>query len=193
MGNIEMKKMNSGWIAFLVSGLVALGYGVAAIMLTEDLKPTFLTIMRILGICIAVVGVLFLVAAIVRINKKLPWGLTLLEAIALITIGVLSSVYNQETLKLLSVIIGVWSAIVGAFMLLVLFHTKGLYNKGFFIGSATMSIAFGLLLILLPFGTKQWFMDLSGIIAVVFGVIMMMFAYTMRSIDKEAAAVQVVE
>ena len=193
MGNIEMKKMNSGWIAFLVSGLVALGYGVAAIMLTEDLKPTFLTIMRILGICIAVVGVLFLVAAIVRINKKLPWGLTLLEAIALITIGVLSSVYNQETLKLLSVIIGVWSAIVGAFMLLVLFHTKGLYNKGFFIGSATMSIAFGLLLILLPFGTKQWFMDLSGIIAVVFGVIMMMFAYTMRSFDKEAAAVQVVE
>lgn len=193
MGNIEMKKMNSGWIAFLVSGLVALGYGVAAIMLTEDLKPTFLTIMRILGICIAVVGVLFLVAAIVGINKKLPWGLTLLEAIALITIGVLSSVYNQETLKLLSVIIGVWSAIVGAFMLLVLFHTKGLYNKGFFIGSATMSIAFGLLLILLPFGTKQWFMDLSGIIAVVFGVIMMMFAYTMRSIDKEAAAVQVVE
>ena len=190
---MEIKKLNSGWLAFFVSGLVALGYGVAAIMLTEDLKPTFLTIMRILGICIAVVGVLFLVAAIVRINKKLPWGLTLLEAIALITIGVLSSVYNQETLKLLSVIIGVWSAIVGAFMLLVLFHTKGLYNKGFFIGSAAMSIAFGLLLILLPFGTKQWFIDLSGIIAVAFGIIMMMFAYTIRSIDKEAAAVEVVE
>lgn len=190
---MEIKKLNSGWLAFFVSGLVALGYGVAAIMLTEDLKPTFLTIMRILGICIAVAGVLFLVAAIVRINKKLPWGLTLLEAIALITVGVLSSVYNQETLKLLSVIIGVWSAMVGAFMLLVLFHTKGLYNKGFFIGSAIMSISFGLLLILLPFGTKQWFIDLSGIIAVSFGIIMMMFAYTMRSIDKEAASVQVVE
>ena len=187
---METKKSNSGWLVFLVSGIVAIGYGVLAIMLTQEFVSILETVMRVSGICIAVTGGVFLAAAIVRMTKKMPWGLVLLEAVGLIVTGVLSSIYATQALKLLVILIGMWSAIIGAFMLYVMVRTKNLWNKGFYIVSAVLSIAFGVLLIAVPM-TRQideihWFIDLSGIIALVFGIIMMMFAFAVHRADKEA-------
>lgn len=189
---MEIKKSNSGWLAFFVSGIVAIGYGVLAIMLTEKFIDILEIVMRVSGICIAATGVVFLIAAIMRMTKKLPWGLILLEAIALITVGVLSSIYSTKALALLVIIIGIWSAIIGAFMLYVMVRAKNLYNRGFYIVCAVMSMAFGFLLIAHPFGVVQWFINLSGIIALVFGVIMMMFSFAVRRVDKDIK-VEVVE
>ena len=189
---MEVKKANSGWLAFLVSGIVAIGYGVLAIMLTEKFVDILEIVMRVSGICIAATGAIFLIAAIVRMTKKLPWGLILLEAIALITVGVLSSIYATKALALLVILIGIWSAIIGAFMLLVMARTKNLWNKGFYIVSAILSIVFGVLLIAHPFGFVKWFIIMSGIIALAFGLIMMMFAFAIHRAEKEVK-VEVVE
>lgn len=187
---MENKKANSGWIAFLVSGIVAIGYGVLAIMLSDKFVDILQTVMRISGICIASTGGIFLIAAIVRMTKKMPWGLVLLEAVALIAVGVLSAIYSAQALKLLVILIGMWSAIIGAFMLLVLSRTKNLWNKGFYIVSAVLSILFGVLLIAVPMAyqieTISWFIVLSGVIALVFGLVMMMFAFAVHRAEKEA-------
>ena len=127
-----------------------------------------------------------------RIRKKLSWGLILLEAVALITVGVISAFNPTEALKLLVILIGMWAAIIGAFMLLVMSRTKNLWNKGFYVVSAILSITFGVLLIAHPFGFVKWFIILSGIIALVFGLIMMMFGFAIRRADKEVK-VEVVE
>ena len=188
---MEVKKANSGWLAFLVSGIVAIGYGVLAILLTEKFVDILEIVMRVSGICIAATGAIFLIAAIVRMTKKLPWGLILLEAIALITVGVLSSIYATKALALLVILIGIWSAIIGAFMLLVMARTKNLWNKGFYIVSAILSIVFGVLLIAHPFGFVKWFIIMSGIIALAFGLIMMMFAFAIHRAEKEVKVVVV--
>ena len=182
---MENKKANSGWLAFLVSGIVAIGYGVLAIVLTEKFIDILEMVMRISGICIAATGAIFLIAAIVRMTKKLPWALILLEAIALITVGVLSSIYSAKALALLVILIGIWSAMIGAFMLLVMARVKNLWNKGFYIVSAILSIVFGVLLRAHPFGFVKWFIIMSGVIALVFGLIMMMFAFAIHRADKE--------
>lgn len=186
---MEEKKTNSGWVAFLVSGIVAIGYGILAIMLTDQFVDILKMIMRISGICIAVTGGVFLVAAIMRMRKKLPWGLILLEAVALMVVGVLSSIYADQALALLVILIGIWSAMIGAFMLLVMARTKNLWNKGFYIVCAILSILFGVLLIAHPFGFVKWFIILSGVIALVFGVIMLMFGFAIRRAEKELAKV----
>lgn len=184
---MEEKKTNSGWVAFLVSGIVAIGYGILAIMLTDQFVDILKMIMRISGICIAVTGGVFLVAAILRMRKKLPWGLILLEAVALIVVGVLSSIYADKALALLVILIGIWSAMIGAFMLLVMARTKNLWNKGFYIVCAILSILFGVLLIAHPFGFVKWFIILSGVIALVFGLIMLMFGFAIHRAEKELA------
>ncbi len=186
---MEEKKTNSGGVAFLVSGIVAIGYGILAIMLTDQFVDILKMIMRISGICIAVTGGVFLVAAILRMRKKLPWGLILLEAVALIVVGVLSSIYANQALALLVILIGIWSAMIGAFMLLVMARTKNLWNKGFYIVCAILSILFGVLLIAHPFGFVKWFIILSGVIALVFGLIMLMFGFAIHRAEKELAKV----
>ena len=190
---MEVKKANSGWLAFLVSGIVAIGYGVLAIMFSDTFVEILQKIMRISGICIAATGGVFLVAAIMRMSKKLPWGLLLLEAVALIVVGVLSAIYSNQALALLVILIGIWSAMIGAFMLLIMARTKNLWNKGFYIVSAILSIIFGVLTIAHPFGFVKWFIILSGIIALVFGLIMMMFAFAVHRADKEAEKEKVEE
>ena len=184
---MEEKKTNSGWIAFLVSGIVAIGYGILAIMFSETFIEILQMIMRISGICIYATGGVFLVAAIVRMSKKLLWGLILLEAVALVVIGVLSAIYSDKALALLVILIGIWSAMIGAFMLLVMARTKNLWNKGFYIVSSILSILFGVLLIAHPFGFVKWFFILSGVIALVCGLIMMMLGFDIHRAEKEIA------
>ena len=184
---MEEKKTNSGWIAFLVSGIVAIGYGILAIMLSDKFVEILQIIMRISGICITATGGVFLVAAIIRMSKKLPWGLLLLEAVALIVVGVLSAIYSDKALALLVILIGIWSAMIGAFMLMVMARTKNLWNKGFYIVSSILSILFGVLLIAHPFGFVKWFIILSGVIALVFGLIMLMFGFAIHRAEKEVA------
>lgn len=189
---MEEKKTNSGWIAFLVSGIVAIGYGVLAIILSDKFVDVLTQVMFYSGICIAVTGGAFLVAAIVRMRKKLPWGVVLLEAVALIVIGVLSAIYSTQALKLLVILIGMWAAIIGAFMLLVMMRTKNLWNKGFYIVSAILSMLFGVILIVFLVtrpseDMAHWFIVLSGVIALVFGLIMMMFGFAIHRADKEIA------
>lgn len=185
-------KTNSGWIAFLVSGIVAIGYGVLAILLTEQIEKIFQTVMMISGICIAVTGGVFLAAAIVRMTKKQPWGLVLLEAVALIVVGVLSAIYATQVMKLLVILIGIWSAMIGAFMLMVMVRTKNLWNKGFYIVSAILSMVFGVILIAFLISRPseealRILIRVSGIVALVFGVIMMMFGFAIRRAYKEDA------
>lgn len=194
---MEVKKANSGWLAFLVSGIVAIGYGVLAILLSDKFLDVLTQVIIYSGICIAITGGVFLAAAIVRMKKKLPWGLVLLEAVALIVIGVLSAIYTIQAQKLLVILIGMWAAIIGAFMLLVMARTKNLWNKGFYIVSAILSMVFGIILIAFLISrpveeVAHWFIVLSGVIALVFGLIMMMFAFAIRRADKEIK-VEVVE
>ena len=85
------------------------------------------------------------------------------------------------------------SDIYDAFMLLVMARTKNLWNKGFYIVSAILSIIFGVLTIAHPFGFVKWFIILSGIIALVFGLIMMMFAFAVHRADREAEKEKVEE
>jgi uncharacterized membrane protein HdeD (DUF308 family) len=189
---MEVKKSNTGWIAFLVSGIVAIGYGILAIMLSDKFVDVLTKVMFYSGICIAATGGIFLAAAIVRMTKKLPWGLILLEAVGLIVTGVLSSIYATHALKLLVILIGMWSAIIGAFMLLVMARTKNLWNKGFYIVSAILSMVFGVILIVFFISRplvegERWPIVLPGIIALVFGIIMLMFAFAIRRADKEVA------
>ena len=187
---MEEKKTNSGWIAFLVSGIVAIGYGILAIMFSDKFVDILQKIMLVSGICIAATGGVFLVAAIIRMTKKLPWGLILLEAVALIVVGVLSAVYSIQALKFLVILIGMWSAIIGAFMLLVMARTKNLWNKGFYVVSAILSMIFGVILIAFLISrpseeVASWIFILSGVIALVFGIIMMMFGFAIHRAEKE--------
>lgn len=186
---METTTKNSNSWTFTISGLVAIVYGLLAILLPEDIIGT---VMLVSGITIITAGVICLLIALSRKKKKLPWSMLLVEAIALVALGVVSIIWSKETIKVLVFIIGLWSVLMGAFMLLVIFGRKALVNRGFYILSAILSIGFGILLIVNPFESVAFFVKLTGVIALLFGIIMVMFGVAIRRHAKDVE-IEIVE
>ena len=163
-----------------MSGLIAIIYGLLALLLPKEVIET---VMLISGIAVILVGVVCFIIALKRHKAKLPWVMLLIEAIAMVALGVVAIVWSKETVKLLVFIIGLWSVIIGALMMGALLSMPRLSNFGFYITSAILSILFGVLLMVNPFESVEIFVTITGIIALVFGIIMMMFGFTINKME----------
>lgn len=179
---MEIKPSNSGWGSFVLSGLVAIVYGLLALLLPGGIIQT---VMLISGIVLIVAGLFCFFIALKRKKQELPWGILLIEALAMVALGIVAIVWSKETVKLLIFVMGLWSAIIGAMMLFSIFRFHTLGNRGFYLVSAALSIIFGILLILNPFESVEVFVRITGVLALAFGIIMMMFGFTLRRIDKD--------
>lgn len=186
---MEIKTSNSSSFTFMISGLIAIVYGLFAILLPSNIIGT---IMVISGITVIAAGIICLLVALSRRKKALPWGMLLIEAIALIALGTVAIIWSKETVKVLIFIIGLWSVLMGAFMLLIILSKEFLVNRGFYILSAILSICFGIMLIINPFDSAELFVKITGVIALLFGIIMVMFGFAIRRQTKDVK-VEIVE
>lgn len=184
---MEIVKVKSNWWSFVFSGLMAIVYALLALLVPGELAQT---IVKVSGIIIALIGVVCLFMALRRKRNALLWGMLLFESIVLIALGNVAFFWSAATIKLIIFAIGLWSFIIGAFMLLVIFSARGIMiNRGFFVFSAILSLLFGILLLVNPFESAKAFVIISGIIAMVFGVIMMMFGFAVRKIDSDVKVI----
>ena len=174
---MNLKTSNSNGCTFMISGLIAIIYGLLAILLPKNFIET---VMLVSGIVVIVAGIICFLIALSRRKKSLPWGMLLTEAIALIALGIVAMIWSKETIKVLIFIIGLWSVLMGAFMLLVILNRNFLINRGFYVFSAILSICFGILLIINPFESLDVFVKITGVIALLFGIIMVMFGFAIR-------------
>ena len=179
---MEIKTSNSSGWTFMISGLIAIVYGLLAILLPKDIIKTM---MLISGIVVIAIGVICFLVALSRRKKSLPWTMLLIESIAMIALGIVAIIWSKETVKVLIFIIGLWSVLMGAFMLLVILNKDFMVNRGFYIFSAILSICFGILLIVNPFGSLELFVKITGVIALLFGIIMVMFGFAIRRQSKD--------
>ena len=168
------------WSPFLISGLVTLLYGILALLLPADLLQTVMTVM---GIVLMVAGVVCAAVSLLRKKNMMPWMLLLFEAIVLILVGVAAIVWSYETVKLLIILIGIWVAIIGLMQLISLIGFKGLANKWFFVVCGFLALAFGILMIVNPFESAEFFVKLTGVIALVVGIMTMMFAFSVKRLE----------
>lgn len=177
---MEIKTSKSGWGAFLVSGLVAIIYGLLALLLPKDIIKT---VMIVSGIILIVTGLICFIISLRRMKMKLSWGMLFTEALAMVALGVVAIVWSKETAKLLIFVIGLWSVIIGSLMLGSIFRLNFISNRGFYITSAILSILFGVLLMINPFESGEFFVALTGVLALAFGIIMMMFGFMLRKAE----------
>jgi len=173
-------KVRFSWSQFLVGGLVALVYGLLALLLPATILDTFMTVS---GIVVAVAGVIWLIVAINRKKKGLPWSMSLFEAIVMILLGAAAIVWSQKTAEVLIVIIGIWVAIIGLMQLLTLLSLSKFVYRGVFLVCSLLAITFGVIMIFNPFESAEFFVKLTGVIALLVGIMTIMFSFAIRSIN----------
>jgi uncharacterized membrane protein HdeD (DUF308 family) len=176
------KTANLNWSPFLISGLVTLLYGILALLLSAEMMKT---VMTVTGVILVVAGAVCAGVSLLRKKNMMPWMMLLFEGIVMILVGLAAIIWSYETVKLLIILIGVWVAIIGLMQLVSLIGIKGMANKWFFVVCGVLALAFGILMILNPFESAAFFVKLTGAIALVVGILTLMFAFSIRRLQQQ--------
>ena len=131
---MEIKTSNSGWWSFMVSGLVAIIYGLLALLLPKDIIKT---VMIVSGIALIVIGLVCLIFSLRRKKMELPCiigalmlgsilgmprlgnrGFYIVSAILSILFGVLLMVNPFESVEVFVALTGVLALAFGIIMMM---------------------------------------------------------------------------
>lgn len=176
-----MENLKLNWSHFLIGGLIALIYGLLALLLPNGLVQTVMTVS---GIVVIVAGIICLLVSLSRKKKMQPWSMLLFESIVMILLGVAAIVWSQKTVEVLIIIIGVWVAFIGLMQLIFLLKISKFVYKGFYIICSLLAMVFGVLMIVNPFETAEFFITLTGVIALLVGIMTIMFSIAIRRLEK---------
>jgi uncharacterized membrane protein HdeD (DUF308 family) len=177
------------WWLFALRGLLALFFGILALIWPQQ---TVHTLVQVFGVLALADGILGLIIGIGVMGSNERWWMALLEGVVGIVIGflILGSL-DKITLALVYfiasgiVILGV-NELVAAIQL-----RRAIAGEGAALFCAALSILLGVLVFALPSAGIWGLMWLVGLIAVVLGILLIIIASHMRSLQpKIEAAVQ---
>lgn len=172
----------SNWWSIAVNGIVAILYGILAIFIPGE---TILTIIIWFGIVVLIVGIAMMIGVINNIRNKLPYGTDLVWTIVTIAIGAVLTLYTQRSIEIFVIIIGAWAVLIGVIQLYLMTKLdpadKG---RNTFLINGVLTVIFGIVLFFNPFASAKALLILTGIIAFIIGIVMIIISFKMKSLSK---------
>jgi uncharacterized membrane protein HdeD (DUF308 family) len=166
---------NWGFIA--LRGALAIVFGVIAFF---EPRSAFAALVLLFGAYAFVDGVFALIALFRGAAKDRFWTLVL-EAVVGIGIGVLTIARPAATALALLYYVGIWAILTGIFELAAAIRLRKEITGEFWLGLAgVLSIAFGILLFVVPGSAALALTIWIGAYAFVFGVMLLLLAFRLR-------------
>ncbi len=165
---------------FLVRGIIAIVFGVLALVLSPGITLTFLV--YLFG-AYAVIGGVAAAATALRSTKEDGWALLLVEGILGILAGVVAFVWPGITAFVFLFLVAAWAIITGIMQIVGAFTLPLGTGRAWLLGLAgTVSIIFGVLLVYRPVSGLVALVWLIGIYAIVFGILYIVAYFLSRSL-----------
>ena len=169
---------NWGWV--LLRGLLAVVFGVIAFF---EPQSAFAALVLLFGAYAFVDGVFALIALFRGAGKDRFWVLVL-EAVVGIGIGVLTISRPATTALVLLYYVGIWAILTGVFELMAAIRLRKEITGEFWLGLAgVLSIAFGILLFVVPGSAALALTIWIGAYAFIFGIMLILLAFRLRRFD----------
>ena len=166
---------NWGWIA--LRGVLAIIFGLIAFF---EPQSAFAALVLLFGAYAFVDGVFALIALFRGAGRDRFWVLVL-EAVVGIGIGVLTIARPAATALALLYYVGIWAVLTGVFELMAAIRLRKEITGEFWLGLAgVLSIAFGVLLFVVPGSAALALTIWIGAYALVFGVMLILLAFRLR-------------
>ncbi len=173
----------SNWSSLAFNGIIALLYGVVAIFFPGE---TLLTIITWFGIVILIVGIAMLFGVISNIRNKIPYTTDLIWTIITLAIGAMLTFYTQRSVEIFVYIIGAWSVLIGGIQLYMWSQLpKDNPNRNTILINGIIMIVLGVILFMYAFIAAKVFWILTGVLAAIVGLILIVLAMKMKGISKE--------
>ncbi|MCF6169729.1 MAG: DUF308 domain-containing protein [Bacteroidales bacterium] len=171
------------WWVFALNGVIALLYGLLAIFAPVD---TLKVIITYFGIVVLIIGAALLIGAISNARKGYPYFSDLISAIVAIALGAVLAFYTSSAIKIFMYIVGGWALLVGIVQLVMLARDEtppG--SKKSLLVNGLVTLGFGILLFFTPLGTASALVWISGILAFIIGIMLIVLGMQMKNITVE--------
>jgi uncharacterized membrane protein HdeD (DUF308 family) len=177
-------QITRNWWMFTLNGILAILYGVLALFVPAEIV---VTVAMYTGVAILIFGIIMLATAIYRIKKKMHYGVLIAQSVIAIVLGSLILIYTRETVSFFVTMMGIWAILSGIMLLVILVNLNTeLSNKNMLLVNALVSLLFGVILLINPFKVAIALVILSGLLALGFGIILILFSLQLRRLGRRS-------
>ena len=174
------------WWLFTLRGIFAIVFGLLALIFPG---PTMLSLVILFSAYMLVDGIFGIISAVRAIRRKEDrWGLLIFEGLINIAVGILAFLWPGITVVAFVLLVGAWAIVTGAVMTAAGFRLNVSHGRWWLVLSGLLSLGFGTLLVILPFigaVVLTWWL---GAYALVFGVVLVIFSFKLRSRQHEGVS-----
>lgn len=182
------KMLSRGWWMLLIRGILAILFGILAYT-----RPgiTLAVLISLFGAFALVSGALTVWNAIAGRKESSHWWVVLLEGLVGVLVGIVTLRSPGLTALALVFYIAGWAILSGIFEIIAAIRLrKEIDGEWMLILAGLASVAFGLLLVARPGAGALGVLWLIAAFAIVFGLILVMLAFKVRSLAGKLRAVR---
>jgi uncharacterized membrane protein HdeD (DUF308 family) len=180
--------LTRNWWTFLVRGLIAIVFGVLALVWPEQAK---LALVLVFGAYLLVDGVISVGAGIAFHDYFKRWWALVLEGLTGIAIGVLTFLWPNLTALALLYFIAAWAIITGIYEIVAAIELRHVIaGEWAMVLSGLLSVLFGALLIVFPGSGAVSLAWLFGVYAMIFGGSLVVLAFHLRDLGRDFKALR---
>jgi uncharacterized membrane protein HdeD (DUF308 family) len=184
-GGSLMHVLARNWWAVALRGLCALIFGVIALLLPG---VTLVTLVLLFGIYMLADGVFAIVAGVRAARHHGRWWPFALEGVVDILAGLVALVWPGIALVALVYLIAAWAIITGVLMLSVGFSARRPAGHWLLVLNGIISVLLGLFIMVWPIAGAVALAWWIGAYAIIFGIVLLVFAFRLRSHAKHGGA-----
>jgi uncharacterized membrane protein HdeD (DUF308 family) len=167
----EVDIVVGSWWSFLIRGIIALAFGVVMISYPSATAKTFFWIF---GVFVLLYGLIDVIRGVVRLFKKEKWfGTFAWGAVGFVIGGIILGHLDKATadfLWVMAILVGIWVIVLGIVELAGAFDLPPGTGRGWIGVLGAISMIFGIIILVYPFGSVYALMVIIGIYAIIAGI-----------------------
>jgi uncharacterized membrane protein HdeD (DUF308 family) len=166
------------WWAFVIRGVLAIVFGLIALF---EPGVTMLSLVLVFAAYATVDGVFGIIAAVRAASQHERWVWLAVEGVVSVIAGIAAVAMPGLTVVVFVTLLAVWALLTGGLMLVAAFRVDADHGRWWLALGGLSSVVYGALLVIAPMIGALVLTWWIGAYALVFGVMMLIFAFRLRS------------
>jgi uncharacterized membrane protein HdeD (DUF308 family) len=168
------------WWLVLLRGVLAVLFGLFALFAPG---ATLLALVYVFGAYAVLDGVTAVVAGVRHRRQEAHWVWHLVEGVISVLAGIVAFAWPGITALVILYVVAFWSVFTGVSEIMESFamRRRGSPTWGWMLAAGVLGVLFGIVLLVAPGGGLLTLLWLVGVYSVVFGVIVVVWAFRLRS------------
>ena len=178
-------RLAQNWWAIALRGVFAILFGVIAVLLPG---VTLTALALLFAAYMLVDGVFAIVAAVRAAKQHERWGWLVFEGIADLIAGAIAVIWPLITIVAFVLLLAAWAIVSGVLLIGAALRLNPTHGRWLMVLSGVVSVAWGILLVLWPIIGAVVLTWWIGAYAFVFGILLLILAFRLRSRRSHSSA-----